>query len=283
MSYAPLQKRPFAFNSGTAKSKKLSTAKGRARSNAGFPDFAGKGLASFEWRTPWAVGEPTATGTLAATAEAVGAAPSGVIQRTPEDADETQPATLPDAQELTLTGMGEPGYAQMAGGCDGLVLHGHTSATFNGGSFHIEGGSTAQAKGCDCPKGVQCLRGTGTLVTDYVAVATVDMPAVPDGLTECEQQKVTAFLSTVLRAHEEDHKARLETYTGQTKQDFDVTACGEAAIKSQVKALQSAENNARQNAARSLSNQIDPFTRTVDCSPCYKKAGPPDAGAPLPK
>jgi len=66
----------------------------------------------------------------------------------------------------------------------------------------------------------------------------------------------------------------------------EVTGCGEADVQAQIKAIQAAEDIQREAAARALSDAIDPFTRTVDCSDCTKDVGlavgtpaPGDGGA----
>src|SRR5262249_50800586 len=164
------------------------------------------------------------------------------------------------------------------GGCDGLHLHGTTDGTFDGGRFKVENEVATKSKNCKCPKGVQCLHVTGTLVTDYSVSVTITMPPVPSGLTDCEQAKVRSFLQNVLLPHEQDHQTRMETYNGQTRNQVDVIGCGRDEVLSKVKAIQGAENAARKAAARALSGAIDPFQRNVDCSDCQKDAGASDAG-----
>jgi len=109
------------------------------------------------------------------------------------------------------------------------------------------------------------------LVTDYTARVTITMPPVPGGLTKCEKSKVRAFLDSVLRPHEEDHRARLMTYQGQTKNQIDVTGCGQSEIAQKVQQIGDAEDTARQAAANAKSAAIDPFVRIIDCSDCEKK------------
>ncbi len=176
-----------------------------------------------------------------------------------------------------ISGTGESENVHVEGGCTGLHLHGTTDATFDGGQFNVENQVVAKGEGCNCPKGVQCLHVTGTLVTNYSASVTIGMPSAPGGLNDCEKAKVESFLQTVLLPHEQDHQTRFKTYDGQTRNPVDVTGCGQAEVLSKVKAIQESENQARKAAARALSGAIDPFVRTVDCSECQKA---PDAGAP---
>lgn len=162
-------------------------------------------------------------------------------------------------------------------GCDGLSLHGKTTPTFRRNST-VENQSASKGQDCSCAKGVQCLHVTGTRVTNYSVSVAISMPPVPGGLTPCERSKVQDFLDNVLRPHELDHKAKFETYNGQTKNPLDITGCGRDGINRQIGAIQDAENTPRQAAAQALSDSIDPFMRTIDCSDCQKQSAAPGAG-----
>lgn len=161
-----------------------------------------------------------------------------------------------------------PSYFSVEGGCDNLQLHGTTNATFNGGVGQVKNQVAKPAEDCGCEAGVQCLHVTGTLVTDYSVSVTINMPAMPDGLTACEQGKVQAWLNSVLKPHEEDHRKRFMTYNGQTKNPVDVTGCGLGDITKKVQAITDAEEPPRQANAQTLSDAIDPFVSTIDCSGC---------------
>jgi len=213
---------------------------------------------------------------------------------TPAPADQTSRDRARDGSEQIdlppITFVRAPSYYNAEGGCDKLRLHGKTDAAFNAAG-HVENQVAKPAKDCGCKKGVQCLHVTGTLVTDYSVGVTINMPPMPSGLTECEQGKVQAWLDNVLLPHEEDHKKRLMTYNGQTKNPVDVTGCGEDEIKKKVQAITDAEDSTRKAKAKALSDAIDPFVRVIDCSDCDKAPGkqstktdagtakPPDAGS----
>lgn len=168
-----------------------------------------------------------------------------------------------------LRGRGEPAEVEVEGGCDGLSLHGQANAKYNGGSWSVASQKVTTSDACgDCPPGAQCLHLTGTLVTRYSASVTITMPGLPDGLTPCEARRVRAFLKKVLLPHEKDHERRFKTYNGTTKNPLDLTGCGMADLRSQIAAVQAAEDGPRQAAANALSDAIDPFVRTVDCSDC---------------
>jgi len=189
------------------------------------------------------------------------------------EADDSGPVSMAPIQVA-----GEPHTVEMEGKCAGLRLHGKTSGTFDGGTGQVVNQQVTKGKGCNCDKGVQCVHVTGTLVIDYSVNVTITMPPVPSGLTACELAKVQAFLQNVLLPHEQDHKARLETYNGQTRHRVDVTGCGQDDVTSKVQAIHDAEEPARQAAAQARSDAIDPFVRTIDCSDCDKQSAAPDAG-----
>lgn len=167
-----------------------------------------------------------------------------------------------------LRGRGEPAEVEVEGGCDGLSLHGQTNATFNGGSWSVAGQKVTTSSACGDCGSQQCLHMTGTLVASYSASVTITMPGVPGGLTPCEAAKVRTFLRTVLLPHEKDHERRFKTYNGTTRNPLDLTGCGMDDLRSQIAAVQAAEDGPRQAAANALSAAIDPFVRTVDCSDC---------------
>ena len=109
---------------------------------------------------------------------------------------------------------------------------------------------------------------TGTLRVTYHVDVTVVMPDVPGGLTDCQQQRVRAFLRDVLGPHEQDHARRLRTYDGTTNRPFRVSACGNQALTDDVnsKLQQMHDDEAAQRAtdADASSASIDPFERDID-------------------
>ena len=168
-----------------------------------------------------------------------------------------------------LRGRGEPAEVEVEGGCDGLSLHGQTSAAFNGGRWSVAGQRVTTSQACgECPPGARCLHLTGTLVAAYSASVTITMPGVPGGLTPCEAGRVRAFLRDVLLPHEQEHRRRFKTYDGTTRTPLDLTGCGTDDLTRQIAAIQAAEDASRQAAANALSAAIDPFVRVVDCSDC---------------
>jgi len=150
----------------------------------------------------------------------------------------------------------------------GIVLHGETTGTYDGGTSAVTGRRVRRVKDCDCPDEAPCLRATGTLRIRYRVDVQITMPDVPGGLSECQERRVRTFLRTVLRPHEEDHRRRMRTYNGTTRHAFDLTACGSealtAAVQEHLQAHHDQEAAERQQTAQDLSDAIDPFTRPID-------------------
>ena len=156
--------------------------------------------------------------------------------------------------------------ATSAGGS--VSLHGETTGSYDGGTSRIRGRRVTRAAGCDCPDEDPCRRATGTLEIVYRVEVTISMPPVPDGLTPCQERRVRAFLRTVLGPHEQDHRRRMRTYDGTTRQRFDVTGCGMEGLRDQLQTtlqqMHEDEATARQATAQASSDSIDPFERVVD-------------------
>jgi hypothetical protein len=158
------------------------------------------------------------------------------------------------------------GYGAMSG------LHGRTEGTFDGGKKAIADLKTAPATGCDCPPRQACLTATATLVVTYKVAVTISMPPMPGGLTACKQKRVAAFLAGVLRPHEQEHKRRFETYNGVTRRPVEARGCGRSGVKTEIdneaEKMHDQESTSREDAARKLSDAIDPFFRVVDFEGC---------------
>jgi hypothetical protein len=125
-----------------------------------------------------------------------------------------------------------------------------------------------RAKGCDCPDEDPCLRATGSIAVTYHVDVDIRMPSVPDGLNECQERRVRAFLRDVLGPHEQDHAHRLRTYNGTTRRAYSITGCGKAGLETEMSTrlqeMHDTEAADRATKADDLSAAIDPFTRTID-------------------
>ena len=151
-------------------------------------------------------------------------------------------------------------------------LHGRTESTPDGGKRAITDLKTSVATSCSCPVAQKCLEATATAVVTFTPSVTITMPPMPSGLNACERAKVEAFFKNVLRPHEEEHKRRFKTYEGTVRQPIQTRGCGLTEVKndldSKAQEIQDKEHTARDDAARKLSDAIDPFFRVVDTDDC---------------
>jgi hypothetical protein len=149
-----------------------------------------------------------------------------------------------------------------------LKLHGQTEPFFDGGTAKVLNPKIGRKKGCDCPQDEPCMSGSGTLQVVYKVDVTITMPAVPGGLSDCQERRVRDFLRNVLGPHEQEHARRLRTYNGTTSRPFTVSACGRAAldeaVNTKIQQMQNDEHDQRSADAEKKSAAIDPFDRTID-------------------
>lgn len=173
------------------------------------------------------------------------------------------------AGNAAVTGLvattGRPSTGVGHGGPTNLVLHGDTTANYDGGTSHWTPRSMRRAANCtDCPDDNPCLHAVGTFSVTYKADVDIRMPDMPDGLTPCQQRRVRAFLRDVLGPHEREHARRMHTYNGTTRHPVDFTGCGTEALNEHLQKIHDDEEQQRHDSAEKLSQAIDPFTRPVD-------------------
>lgn len=138
-------------------------------------------------------------------------------------------------------------------------VHGLAEGQFNGGPWSVPDQKLVRAKGCDCADGEECISVTGTVVAKYKVAVTITMPDVPAGLTPCEEATMRRWIGTTLRAHENEHKRRLETYNGTTNRRISLKGCSTDALFERIGDQQKAESEAREKKAADYSALIDPF------------------------
>jgi hypothetical protein len=144
-------------------------------------------------------------------------------------------------------------------------VQGSTDANFDHGNFSTERMHTTRATGYgDCGTAA-CVHATGTMVSVFRAHPTVTIPAVPSGLTPCQQQRVQTFITTVLAPHEQQHARAFNTYNGIVRTAFDYTGCQTAdALANHLQPIHDGIENTRAAAANALSDALDPFNGTID-------------------
>jgi hypothetical protein len=176
------------------------------------------------------------------------------LQRSVGNAAARQLLTEPPRSEPTVHGGGPS-----------VSLHGDTTANYDGGKSDWKAKSINRASGCtECPDDDPCVRAVGTFTVTYHADVTIRMPDMPDGLTECQQRRVRAFLRDVLGPHEREHARRFRRYDGTTTHPIDFTGCGRDALQEHLQEIHDTEEAQRHSDADALSAAIDPFNRPID-------------------
>ena len=151
------------------------------------------------------------------------------------------------------------------GGGPSVSLHGDTTAEYDGGVSNCTPKSMKRVKTCtECPDDDPCLHAVGTFNVAYNAKVTIQMPDVPDGLTECQERRVRTFLRDVLDPHEGEHARRFRTHNGATTHPINFTGCGTSALQEHLQEIHDAEEAKRHADADALSAAIDPFNRPID-------------------
>lgn len=177
-----------------------------------------------------------------------------------------QPPVSPADLLLALQGtVGNRAIAKTLAHGGDVQLHGETVPTYDGGRSRVAMGRVRRDPSCtDCPEDQPCVRASGTMTITYHVDVVIHMPAMPDGLSRCQQGRVRAFLRDVLGPHEREHARRYRTYDGTSRRPFVITGCGQADVQQQLQARHDAEAAEREEAASRYSLSIDPFVRPVD-------------------
>ena len=160
----------------------------------------------------------------------------------------------------------EPPRSEPTVHCGGpsVSLHGDTTANYDGGKSSWKAKSIKRASSCtECPDDDPCIRAVGTFTVTYHVDVTITMPDMPDGLTECQQRRVRAFLRDVLGPHEREHARRFRTYDATTSHRIDFTGCGRSALQEHLQEIHDTEEEKRHTDADALA-AIDPFNRPID-------------------
>jgi len=167
-----------------------------------------------------------------------------------------EPETVPDFQTF-----GAPHTQTVF--ANSVTFRGKTDATFDGGIGSTRNLSRTPAEACaGCPDN-DCWHYTGQLVINYSVSTSVNLPDVPEGLTECQHQRVRNAIDNVLVPHEQEHVTAFSQYNGTVTLFIDYTGCSDG-IEGYVQGLHDANEAARQAAAQSASDTLDPFHVLVD-------------------
>ncbi len=167
-----------------------------------------------------------------------------------------QPESLPDftttrpATMMTLLGKS-------------VTVHGKTDAKFDEGVGTTKNLKGVPAKDCTGCGGGDCFTVTGTLVITYSVSTNVTLPDVPDGLTQCQQDRVRAVIDGRIAPHEQEHVTAFSTYNGTVTLPITYTGCKDG-LTAHVQAMHDADAVARKAAAVAKSKALDPFNVPID-------------------
>ncbi|MCK8521389.1 DUF4157 domain-containing protein [Aquimarina sp. D1M17] len=166
------------------------------------------------------------------------------------------PESLPDFQTFGKA-FTKTAYA------NSVNFEGRTDATFNGGVGSTRNLRRTPSEDCaNCAEG-DCWHYTGQLQINYSVSTSVTLPDVPEGLTECQHERVRNAIDNVLAPHEQDHVDAFNQYNGSVTLPIDYTGCS-AGIQDYVQGLHEANAASRQAAAQAASDALDPFHVMVD-------------------
>ncbi len=141
-------------------------------------------------------------------------------------------------------------------------LEAETIAGFNKGAGTMAKEKTVKSKGCDgCEE--ECVSITGTLVVPFKVSTQINLPTVPPGLTECQQERVQAAINGPLTVHEKKHVKAFETFNGTAALPVNFKGCESDYISFQEN-LAETEFQRREAAAKAKSAKLDPFSVPVD-------------------
>jgi hypothetical protein len=91
----------------------------------------------------------------------------------------------------------------------------------------------------------------------------VSLPDVPEGLTDCQHERVRNAIDNVLAPHEQDHVNAFHQYNGTVTLPIDYTGCS-AGIQEYVQGLHDANAVSRRATVQAASDALDPFHISVD-------------------
>jgi len=151
---------------------------------------------------------------------------------------------------------------ERAFGCEGVEVEGHTDANYTD-TYSSSGTAKPSTKCTDCSE-PDCIHASGTIKSVFKANPVVTLPAVPDGLTECETKAVSKFIDTTLSKHEQAHVKAFNSYNATIKTPYKFTGC-QAGLDAYIQSLHDGINKKRTAAADKKSAKLDPFNPSIPC------------------
>ncbi len=156
---------------------------------------------------------------------------------------------------------GQPSSKTVFG--NSISLEAVTNASYDGGNGRTTSlERTPTTEGLGCTEG-DCWHYTGGYEINYHVTTSVSLPSIPDGLTNCQEERVRNAISNELAPHEQEHVAAFEQYNGSVTLSIDYTGPS-TGIEAYVQQLHNADEQARMAAANAASAALDPFHVPVD-------------------
>ena len=144
-----------------------------------------------------------------------------------------------------------------------VQFRGQTDADFDDGVGSTQNLARTPAENCvNCAEN-DCWHYTGQLVINYSVTTSVTLPDVPEGLTECQHQRVRTAIDDILAPHEQEHVAAFNQYNGTVSLPIDYTGCSDG-IQEFVQNLHDQNAASREATVVAASDALDPFHITVD-------------------
>jgi Domain of unknown function (DUF4157) len=146
-----------------------------------------------------------------------------------------------------------------------LRFEAHANATYDygGKGFRINGAKKELANACSCREGERCVRATGTLGASFRVTTKSTLPSVPQGLTACQQRRVTQAIFTDLAPHEQAHVKAYRMYNADWFRPYDLTLC-ENELERRLNDIFENEERTRRTDAEAASRALDPHYVDVD-------------------
>ena len=180
-----------------------------------------------------------------------------------EDATSEKTEEPPVEPPSVLVGPVKEENTTHQGNCEGVSVHGETSANYR--HRHAATIVPRPATNCDGCADESCITSSGTITSTFTANPTVSLPAVPAGLNECETNAVQTFINTTLRAHENQHVAAFNTYNGTIRTPYTYSGCREG-VNSYIEGIHDGIEATRRAASDAASAALDPFNATIPCN-----------------
>ncbi|NHF58036.1 DUF4157 domain-containing protein [Flavobacteriaceae bacterium TP-CH-4] len=182
------------------------------------------------------------------------------------------PESLPDFQTFG-TPFSKTAFA------NSVTFEGRTDATFNGGIGSTRNLTRTPSEDCVGCAENDCFHYTGQLQINYSVTTSVSLPDVPEGLTDCQHERVRNAIDNVIAPHEQDHVTAFNQYNGTVTLPINYTGCS-AGIQEYVQGLHDADAATRRASAQAASDALDPFHVSVDLDCEDEPAAVPSPEAP---